>query len=412
MKTKELLLTGMAFGGEAIGRDTDGRMIFVPFALPEELVRVELVDERKRWARAKLLEVLEPSPNRINPRCGHFGVCGGCHYQHIAYPDQLLLKTEILCDQLERIGGIEHPNILPAIPAPEPWYYRNRIRFSLTEGGGLGFVDQAGSQVFEIQECHLPSNRILEVVEAIDVPPSPTITSTEIREGDEDFRMVVFHSEGDPNIELTLDLPYSVVWHGPRGNVVLAGDDYLEMKALDRAFRVSADSFFQVNNAALDELVRVVIDTLNPLPNEIILDLYAGVGLFSAFIVGEVGQLIAVEESPSACRDFEHNLMEFDNPILYEAQVESALDAIAEQPDGIIVDPPRSGLSKMALDGILEKMPGRIVYVSCDPATLARDAKRLEMGRYHLESIRLVDMFPQTFHIESVSLWRRGTDAP
>ncbi len=403
----ELSLSGLAYGGEAFGRDHEGRMIFVPFAIPDELVRVEIVEEHKRWARAHLLEVLEPSSSRTEPRCSHFLECGGCHYQHIPYDLQLEFKREILRDQFKRIGGLEDANIDAMIPSPNPWNYRNRVRFSLTEDGALGFVDQSGSQVLKILECHLPDPEILDTMATIDLTATATMSAIEVRTGIEGERMLIFHGEDDPDIELAVEQPDSIVWLGNSGTTVLAGENYILMKVHDRYFRVSSKAFFQVNTSQTDSLVDLVIQRLNPKPDEVIFDLYAGVGLFSAFIAERGARLIAVEESPSSCLDFEHNLNEFEDIVLYEAAVEGALRAIHESPDAVVLDPPRSGLSRDALDAIVELMPERIIYVSCDPATLARDGKRLQRANYNLDTVTPIDLFPQTYHIESVSRWCR-----
>ncbi len=403
----ELSLSGLAYGGEAFGRDADGRMIFVPFALPDELVRVEIVEVHKRWARAQLLEVLEPSSSRTEPRCSHFHECGGCHYQHIPYDLQLEFKREILRDQFKRIGGFEDADIDPVIPSPDPWNYRNRIRFSLTEDGAIGFVDHSGSQVIKISECHLPDSEILDAMAAIDLPNTATMSAVEVRTGIEGERMLIFHGEGDPSVELEVEQPDSIVWLGDTGTRVLAGENYILMKVHDRYFRVSSKAFFQVNTSQIDRLVDLVIQRLCPKPDEVIFDLYAGVGLFSAFIAERGSRLIAVEESPSSCLDFEHNLNEFEDIVLYEAAVEGALRAIHESPDAVVIDPPRSGLSRDALDAIVELKPERIIYVSCDPATLARDGKRLHRANYNLDTVTPIDLFPQTYHIESVSRWSR-----
>lgn len=403
----ELSLSGLAYGGEAFGRDHDGRMIFVPFALPDELVRVEIIEEHKRWARTYLLEVLEPSSSRTEPRCLHFHECGGCHYQHIPYDLQLEFKREILRDQFKRIGGFEDAKIDPIIPSPDPWNYRNRIRFSLTEDGALGFVDHSGSQVLKISECHLPDSDILDTMAAIDLPATATMSAVEVRTGIEGERMLIFHGEDDPDIEIAVEQPDSIVWLGDTETRVLAGENYILMKVHDRYFRVSSKAFFQVNTSQIDRLVDLVIQTLCPKPDEVIFDLYAGVGLFSAFIAERGAQLIAVEESPSSCLDFEHNLNEFEDIVLYEAAVEGALSAIHESPDAVVLDPPRSGLSRDALDAIVELNPERIIYVSCDPATLARDGKRLHRANYNLDTVTPIDLFPQTYHIESVSRWCR-----
>ncbi len=219
--------------------------------------------------------------------------------------------------------------------------------------------------------------------------------------------VIMLEGKGAPEIEVTIDLPASVVWLAPGGLLVLAGERSLEFMILDRIFVVSAGSFFQVHTALTEELVRLVIRELNVQPGETIFDLYAGVGLFSAFLAQEGARVIAVEEFERACSDFEKNLEEFDDIELYQAPVETALPSIRSRPDAVIVDPPRAGLSREALQHLINLTPPSLVYVSCDPATLARDGRRLAEAGYQLVRCTPIDLFPQTFHIETVSLWQR-----
>ncbi len=403
----ELDLTGMAYGGEAIGRDEEGRMTFVPFAMPGERVKVQIVDHHKRWARARLLQVLEPSPSRIEPRCLHYGVCGGCHYQHIPYHEQLTAKRRIVRDLLKRIGGFADPPIRAVIPSPEPWAYRNHLRFSLTPDAELGFVDTSGARVFRVQECHLPEMPVAQLWQQLDLEAISHLTAVGVRVGSEpDDRMVILHGDGPPQVELQIDVPASVVWLTPEGQLILAGGDYMTFQVRNRLFRVSGGAFFQVNSSLLAELVSLVMEPLQPSAGETIFDLYAGVGLFSAFAAEAGATVVAVEISTWAAADYEVNLADFDGVSLYEASVELALPEIPALPHGVIVDPPRSGLSRDVLDQLVEIHPPSLVYVSCDPATLARDAKRLAKAGFHLSHLTPIDLFPQTFHIETVSFWQ------
>ncbi|HJX41776.1 MAG TPA: hypothetical protein VJ345_09955 [Anaerolineales bacterium] len=188
---------------------------------------------------------------------------------------------------------------------------------------------------------------------------------------------------------------------------MLAGSPHLTFEVLGREFRVSAPSFFQVQTALAGELVRLVMEGLAVAPGELAYDLYAGVGLFSTFLAAAGARLAAVEESPWACEDFVHNLEAFEGVELYEATVEEALAGLPGSPQAVVVDPPRAGLAPAVLDRLIELAPPRLVYVSCDPATLARDAARLQAGGFRLERAVPIDLFPQTFHIEAVTHWRR-----
>jgi 23S rRNA (uracil1939-C5)-methyltransferase len=408
MEEIKLSLTGLAYGGEAFGRDQSGRMIFVPFALPGERARVEVVKTHKRWARARLLEVIEPSPDRIDPRCAHFTLCGGCHYQHMPYAAQLRAKQDIVKDQLARIGGFEDPPVAATVPSPSPWQYRNHMRFSLTPQGKLGFVTAASDRVFAVEECHLPEPPLADIWPRIELESIPGLTHVGLRSGAKDEQLMILHGEGNPEVEVHIELPTSVVWLGPGGAAVLGGEGFLEIEVLGRLFRVSAGSFFQVNTALAGELVLRGLEALEVHAGEVVFDLYAGVGLFSAALAAAGARVVAVEDSQWACADFEVNLDEYDDVALYEASVEQALPAIKEKPAAELVDPPRAGLSREALDLLVESGPQRLVYVSCDPATLARDGKRLAAAGYTLESLTPIDLFPQTYHIETISRWRHG----
>lgn len=404
--TIELKLTGLAYGGEAFGRDEDGRMVFVAFGLPGERVRVQLSETHARWARGRLLQVLEPAAERIEPRCQHFGHCGGCHYQHMPYERQLEAKRAILADQLERIGGFSEPPVQPTVASPEPWNYRSRLRFHRDRAGELCFISWHDKDPFPVEVCHLPQPEVDELWPRLELDPELPIDDVELRADSFGERMIVLHSQEPPQVEMNLDLPASVIWLGPEGGQVLAGDPQLTMQVRGREFRLSPASFFQVNHSLTEKLVEMVLEAAAPQPGDVIYDLFAGVGLFSAFLAQAGARLIAVEESPWACADFEANLADLDDVALYEAPVEQALPSISEPPQTVVLDPPRAGLSQASLSQLLTRQPQRIVYVSCDPATMARDGKRLAQGGYHLERAVPIDLFPQTYHIESLTLWR------
>jgi 23S rRNA (uracil1939-C5)-methyltransferase len=407
MEQLEITFTGLAYPGRAFGRDDTGRMIFAPFGLPGEKAKLEVVESHKRWAQGRILELLEPSPDRILPQCQHYTHCGGCHYQHIPYQKQLQVKVDIVRSQLERLGDFENPPVDTTIPAPSPWHYRNHIQFSLDHQGQLGFHAPQSDVVVPIHECHLPDEPLTDLWPRLDLGAISELERISLRSGSDDSRMVILHSEADPDIELEIDLPASVVWLTQEGQVVLAGESTLIIEVLGLPFQVSAGSFFQVNNKLSGELVKQTMTLLKPDPQETILDLYAGVGLFSAFIAESGARLIAVEESPWATEDFIINLDKFISVEIYEAPVEIALRSIHVRPDGIVVDPPRAGLGRDVVAHLLEFSPERLVYVSCDPATLARDAKALVAGGYQLEKVIPIDLFPQTYHIETISLFCR-----
>jgi len=419
METYELTLTTMTYGGDCLGRLPEdspfpGLAVFVPYGLPGERVRVRILEKKRGHARAELLEIITPSPDRIIPRCPHHfstqpegegnPACGGCHYQHLSYANQLATKTDILRNQLERIGRITDPPLQPVIPSPSGWNYRNHIQFHISNDGKLGFESSDHSGVIPIQECHLPQPILNNIWPQLDLEPVPGLERIGLRAGsDEDILLTLVSDEPfEFNVE---DLPLSAVQVGSGGSMVLAGSDYVFIDVLERSFRVSAESFFQVNTAMAANMVEHIIANLSISPSDIVLDVYCGVGLFSAFLAPQAAKLIGIEISPSACDDFAFNLDEFNNVDLYQAAAEDVLAEIDLKPDVILVDPPRAGLAPLARQAILNKKPKQLAYVSCDPATLARDAHHLIEGGYHLRQITPFDLFPQTYHIESISFW-------
>lgn len=398
-------LTALGYGGEAIGRLPDGRAVFVAYALPGERVRLVLTEEKRGFARGRLVEILRAAPERINPRCPHFGVCGGCHLQHLPYEMQLNAKTATLRDQLQRIAGMVDAPVQPMMPSPQQWNYRSSVQFHLTPEGKPGFQAAQSSRVVNIRECYLPEPIINEFWPQLEFDPAVGIERVGVRCGAGDNLMVVLESEDPDAPELEVDLPVSVVHLSPAGQIVMAGDDALVMEVKGRAFRVSASAFFQVNTLQAANMLDFVLEYIPVNKNATLLELYCGVGLFSAFLAGRVGRLIGVESSPAACDDFAVNLDEFENVELYVGSAEDVLPSLDVKPDVVLVDPPRAGLEKSVLDALISMQPAKIVYVSCDPSTLARDAKRLLAVGYRLRVAQPFDMFPQTYHIESISIF-------
>ena len=427
-KISEITLDKLTYGGDAMGRLPGGQAVFVPFGLPGERVRIRLVEEKKNFARGELLEVLGPSPQRITPKCKHFsfplspegvdglGVrgCGGCQYQNLSYETQLEVKTEILRDQLQRIGKIGNPPVQPMAACPHPWNYRNHVQFHLTDDGkigfvGAGFVDDLRpptSNIIPITECHLPELPINELWSQLEFEPDAPFDRVSLRTGMDDDLMLILESDQLEAPELELEAGISVVHLTENDALVMAGEDHIVMQVLERDFKVSAGSFFQVNTVMTEKMVEHLLNKL-PLPAKTILDVYCGVGLFSAFLAPKCERLIGIESSPSACEDFAVNLDEFDHVELYEGRAEDVIPHLEVEQVIVLVDPPRAGVDKVALDAIRELAPDVIAYVSCDPSTLARDAARLAASGYEMIDITPFDLFPQTYHIESISIFKK-----
>jgi 23S rRNA (uracil1939-C5)-methyltransferase len=401
----EVELTSLVYGGDAMGRLPDGRAVFVPYALAGEKVRLRLLEEKRGFCRAELLQVIRPSPQRIRPRCIHFAVCGGCHYQHLPYPAQLAAKEAITREQLARIAGLPDPPVKPIRPSPGEWNYRNSLQFHLTRDGQIGYQMAGSHQVVPITECHLPEKPLDELWKQLDFEPGSGLERLELRLGENDEAMLDLEGSEPNPPEFSVDFPISAVYHSSTGETVLSGVDFVLVEVMGFPFQVSASSFFQVNTPQAEAMVKHVLGLLPAGRQPTVLDLYCGVGLFSAFLAPRVERLIGIESAPSACEDFAANLDRYDNVELYEGQVEEILPHLAVRPGAVMADPPRAGIALPAMDAMIALHPPAIIYVSCDPSTLARDTRRLLKAGYNLVQVTPFDLFPQTYHIENVALF-------
>ena len=407
-ETLELQLTAMAHGGSALGRH-EGQVIFVPYSIPGERVRVEVVESHARWARARLLEVLEPSPQRVEPPCPYFGPdgCGGCHFQHIAYQAQAEYKQQVVADQLARLGGLRDVQVEDIIGAAEPWGYRNHVQFSIGPDARLGFLAADSHRVVGVDQCLLTDPLLDELWAALDME-WPQLCRLSLRCGSATGdRMAIFELDHYEDFDIEVDFPVSCVLLLADGEaVVLMGSAHLTEHVAGRDYRISAGSFFQVNTAGAEALVALVGEYLAPQGDETLLDLYCGVGLFGLALAERVGRVVGIEEAGSAADDFRHNARDLAHVDLLVGKVEHLLPTLEEQVDLVVLDPPRAGAGKRVVDGIARLRPRRVVYVSCDVATLARDARLLSQAGFELAEVQPVDLFPQTYHIESVALFR------
>ncbi len=408
-QTIELQLTAMAHGGSALGRH-EGRVVFVPYAIPGETVRVVLEEERARWARGRLLEIQQPSLHRVEPPCPHFGPgkCGGCHFQHIAYEAQAEYKRDIVVDQLARLGGLRDANVQEIIGAAQPWGYRNHAQFHTTPEGQLGFLTADSHTVVQIEECLILDPLLDELRAALDME-WPQLHRLSLRCGSASGdRMAIFELNDYEDFDIEVDFPVSCIILLADGEaVVLMGNTYLEEHVAGRDYRISANSFFQVNTAGAEALVALVHEALAPARSDTLLDLYCGVGLFGLSLAEHVGRVLGVEADASAAADFRHNAQGLDQVELVEGKVQSVLPRIEGPVDLLLLDPPRAGAGPDVIDQVARLNPRRIAYISCDPATLARDARHLVESGFLLHEVQPVDLFPQTYHVESVALFLR-----
>ena len=382
-----LLLTDMTYHGAAVGR-LDGQVVFAYYGLPGDEVMVAVEERHRSYLLGKVVEVLLPSPRRAFAPCPYFGECGGCQWQQADYAYQLEMKRDIVRNQLRRLGGLVEVEVLPLVPSPRIWHYHNHARFVADPAGQLGFRRLRGREVIYIGFCwimHLPISRALEKLQRFSYTPGQTVV---VRAGIESGDMLV-----QPRLSGPGDLP--------------TGQPYLEEQLLGRRYRVSADSFFQVNILQAEQLVRLVADGLEPEPRDHLLDLYGGVGTFGLALADRVERITSVEEFAPAVEDARYNARDLDNVRIRLGRAEEVVKGLKERIDCAVVDPPRCGCAPSVLRALAALGPSRIAYVSCDPATLARDLGLLVGAGYEVASVRPIDMFPQTFHIETVAVLRR-----
>lgn len=386
----ELTIEKLVYGGEGLGR-LDGRVVFAPYVLPGERALVEPHSERGGLLRARLLEVLAPAEGRVPPPCPYFGRCGGCHYQHASYELQLETKLSILRETLRRVGKIEAPGEI-AVVAGEPWSYRNRAQFHIA-GAAIGYLEARSHKLCPIAHCPVSSPRLNETLAALiqmmqDSRWPRFLRAIEIFTNETEVQLNVLESER-PVARRFFD------WCAEAIPGFTAG--LLDYPAAGFTYRVSSGSFFQVNRFLIDDLVRTAIGGA---AGDRALDLYAGAGLFSAPLSQRFSQVTAVESGASAVRDLRFNA---PSVTIAQSATEDFLHKLETPPDFVLADPPRTGLGPAVVARLAELKPKRITIVACDPATLARDLPGLLAVGFGIERLTLVDLFPQTFHIETVA---------
>lgn len=440
-------LTDLAYGGDAVGR-YEGRVLFVPGGIPGERVRVEVVEERRGHARANLLEILRRAPERVEPEYPLL-TDSGCQWQHIAYPAQLTWKAHIVRQLLVRIGKQPDALVHPTIGMPagiSPWHYRNIALFSVGPNNEVGFKLTESHDVQDLETCPLlhPAldmvyqrirGRLLEqfgdslaqMIQGFTLRGAigavgPNNTSAPVKAVP---TLLNIHARPGSVIEEPQELAQELMTAAPgivgviiervggRYGRVVAGQEFLTDVVHNKRFRVSADSFFQVNMIQTHLLVERVLAMLEPMRSDIVLDGYSGVGLFSAFLSPRAARVIAIESQPSAVMDARANatLNNQMNITTLEGTLERLLGQLyyrRERVDLVVVDPPRAGCHPKAIQALQSLAPRAIVYVSCDPSTLARDIASLcSTDRYRLVYAQPLDMFPQTYHIECIALLAR-----
>jgi 23S rRNA (uracil1939-C5)-methyltransferase len=407
--TFELELDAMAHGGSALGR-YEGRTVFVPYTIPGERIRARITQDKGRIAFAEGVTLLEASADRVPPRCPHFGPgrCGRCQWQHIDYPAQLLLKQDVLADQLERIGGFRDPVVRPVIASPAAWGYDQQLTLMRGADGVFG-LSSAGGRIIPVNECAVTQPEVLDLRDLLDLEDIPNIQAITLQIGSDGAPSVILRLTDEDAPELAADIAASVnLILGDHEPVNLIGDSHVCYTVRERAFRVTAGSFFRPNVAQIPNLVDVVLAALNLTGQEAVLDGYAGVGVFSAFVAPHARRVTLIESYPPAVTDADANLADFDHLDIIEGAVEAVLPELDEPYHAAVIDPPGDGLSTAALDSLVSLAIPRLIYVSSDPATLARDGKRLASQGYRLVYAQPLDFAPQTYYLDTVAVFERG----
>ena len=389
------------------------RLLPVPTGLPGEEVTIAVQEaanippkrHRKRWKprppRVWITEIHTPSEFRVEARCPVFGECGGCQLQHLRYPAQLAWKRSLVEQLLREVGGFVDPPLLDAVPCDDPWGYRNHMRFSVNRDGQPGLTARGSHRVLPLANCpiaHEQINRALTVLSAAPNARPQVLIRCGAAAG-----QVMIQPQPEANVaQQMLD-----------AGLELRGET-MEERLAGETFRIRPSSFFQTNSAQAEKMMQMVLDgLLRDAPREgsqlTVVDAYCGVGTFSLLLARRVGRVIAIEESASAIKDAQWNLREVSNVEIRKGKVEDVLPALGTDIDGLVIDPPRAGCQRSVLDALAQHPVARIVYVSCEPSTLARDLHTLchIHSTYRLRSVQPLDMFPQTAHIECVAVLER-----
>jgi 23S rRNA (uracil1939-C5)-methyltransferase len=394
--TVKLAIKSVAFGGEGIGR-IDNRVVFVPFTVDGDVVTVRINEVRKRYARGEVTAVDVPSPKRTDPRCVHYYRCGGCHYQHIDYAHQAEIKQQQVIDAFKRIGKISHPFVSPVITSPLIFNYRGKAEYHV---GGLGtstpvvgFKDSKGTAIIDVDRCEIVHESINDACRR--------------------FRKELLarrrHSAGETRKTFWSIEDSQACQETPDRSIRFP---IVTRSVKQRIFSVPANGFFQVHLSLVDVLVdQVVMKSALPL-SDVIMDCYCGSGLFSIFLSPHVREVRGIEMNGKAVRCARATMRRYDaaNVTIIEGRIEDVLQSLRgeiERIDGVVLDPPRTGCAGETLSRIIDMKPRRIVYVSCNPATQARDARMLLDGGFRLSEIQPLDMFPQTKHVEAIAVFDR-----
>lgn len=430
-------IENLAYGGDSVAHLPDGRAAFISGGCPGDRVNAEIIEERERFVRGRVVEILSASPDRVSAPCPYFGVCGGCDWQHVSYARQLEAKRQALVDAFTRIGRIDNAESLvaPTLASPHEYGYRNKIELVADSSSGklvLGYHRANSHEIVPVELCLLVPKRFQKAPKALAGALRYASGTSDL--GIERVQLRVARNTKDVEVGLwtqpsafpragvakilgqsiQMSSLVRVLHKGPikqravSGVEVLSGKGHWRERLSGIDYGVSAPSFFQVNTPLAEQLVRLVLDAVDPDGTDRVLDLYAGAGTFTLHLAERAGDVVAVEAYGPAVRDLRRNLE--NHQVWADVIGGDAAREIAALGhfDAAVLDPPRSGLASEVISAIGAAKPRVLAYVSCDPATLARDAKSLAEVGYALTEATPVDLFPQTYHVETVARFERA----
>jgi len=425
-KKAQVKINAMAFKGYGVAR-MDGKVVFIPYSVIGDEAWVEIIEEKKSYSMGKLIEILRPSPMRVDPPCSYFGVCGGCQWQHIAYANHGELKEEILKEVLKRLGGVKEIPSITVIPSPDPYDYRTRVQMKV-KGKALGYYKERSHELVDIQHCPIAHPLVNQMIPFLRTAllSGSQLEEIEINVSPEEGKGVLVLHLSKLNQRLEIFLKEFLNAHPllkglavvRKRRATIRGEPHLnftvplnqnEGKGYLR-LRTSPESFFQVNLKQNETLIQRVLEFADTKGNEMTLDLYAGIGNMTLPLAMVSKEVWGIEENGVAVKDARFNAERngIENCSFIHGKVEDILKRWRkERPNLIVLDPPRTGC-KTILDQVVNLKPKKIIYVSCEPTTLSRDLRLFSNRGFALRGLALIDMFPQTYHMEVVGLLQKG----
>lgn len=404
-------INGITHQGEGVGR-IDGKAVFIPFSIPGETVEIEITAENKSYLRGKLVEVIEPSKDRVVPDCLHYYECGGCAYQHMAYSRQLELKQQVVKDSLQRIGKIDC-EVRPVIGMKDPWRYRNKVEWHVENHNGqvrMGYYKNESHELIDITTCKLISRPMEELsfyikdkIASVKKEKQGRLT---VRESSYNGKLLAVLTELNLQLDGVEMFPNMILFkqEARKLNLTLGEGEFPE-KIHNTRYNLSPLSFFQVNPVQTQVLYDLVKTFSQPQADDQILDAFCGAGTIALYLASSVKKVTGVESYVPAIDDAIENaaLNGITNCGFISGACETVIPQLNEHFDMVVLDPPRIGCKPEVLAAITKIAPRSIIYVSCNPATLARDLAILISSGYHINEVQPIDMFPQTRHTECVA---------